>query len=365
MKQFNLNEYIANPEKKIATCSGKSVRVICTDKKGTTKKNEESPYCIIGLVAEDNGHESTHYYNKDGINLCFNDENIFFIDEELNDDCIKESIMRFIYDAYIHDSVSISDKNVCEQWINYLKRQGEHKLEDIEDEAVRKYMKLDKFALANMLAERDKINAKAIEAIESIEEQPSEWSEEDEEMRLDTIRAFYLAYPYALESENPRRKNIDWLKSLPERFNLQSNQEWSEEDEKMVRFYEADYNHEIGDMSMKEVIENRLKFKEWLTNKLKSLRPKSEGVYEAAIKDILKLCESYSVDGRWCIKAIDFWADVQLKCKDILKADCAIDNKPNWKPSEEQMKALKHCVDGWQDNAGSILDSLYSDLKTL
>ena len=38
---------------------------------------------------------------------------------------------------------------------------------------------------------------------------------------------------------------------------------------------------------------------------------------------------------------------------------------PHWKPTEEQMEALKHCVDGWPDRADGILDSLYNDLKTL
>ena len=47
-----------------------------------------------------------------------------------------------------------------------------------------------------------------------------EWSEEDEKMLKDTIREFHLAYPYAFDDENPRKKNIDWLKSLPERFNF-------------------------------------------------------------------------------------------------------------------------------------------------
>lgn len=64
-------------------------------------------------------------------------------------------------------------------------------------------------------------------------------------------------------------------------------QEWSDEDERMVRFYEADYNNQIGDMSMKYVIDMRLQFKNWLVNRLKSLRP-----------------------------------------------------QPHWKPSEEQMRAL-------------------------
>ena len=31
MKQFNLDEYLANPSKKVVTSDGESVRIICTD----------------------------------------------------------------------------------------------------------------------------------------------------------------------------------------------------------------------------------------------------------------------------------------------------------------------------------------------
>ena len=65
-----------------------------------------------------------------------------------------------------------------------------------------------------------------------------EWSEEDEKMRLDTIRAFYLAYPYALESENPRKKNIDWLKSL--RPSWKPSEEQMEALEYVIRDYRED-----------------------------------------------------------------------------------------------------------------------------
>lgn len=39
--------------------------------------------------------------------------------------------------------------------------------------------------------------------------------------------------------------------------------------------------------------------------------------------------------------------------------------RPSWKPSENQMKALKRCVDGWTDDGDGALDSLYNDLKKL
>ena len=49
--------------------------------------------------------------------------------------------------------------------------------------------------------------------------------------------------------------------------------EWSDEDEVMIRFYEADYDNKVGHLPMKEVVEMRLAFKNWLKNKLKLIRP--------------------------------------------------------------------------------------------
>ena len=46
MKQFNLEEYLANPSKKVVTRDGKSVRIICTDAKGICP--------VVGLVAYEN-----------------------------------------------------------------------------------------------------------------------------------------------------------------------------------------------------------------------------------------------------------------------------------------------------------------------
>ena len=33
MEQFNLEKYLENPNRKIVTCDGKSVRIVCTDRK--------------------------------------------------------------------------------------------------------------------------------------------------------------------------------------------------------------------------------------------------------------------------------------------------------------------------------------------
>ena len=43
MKQFNLEEYLAHPERKVVTRDGRDTRIICTDMKGTSMP-------ILGLV---------------------------------------------------------------------------------------------------------------------------------------------------------------------------------------------------------------------------------------------------------------------------------------------------------------------------
>lgn len=62
MKQFNLEEYLTNPSKKVITRSGNSVRILCTDAKGN--------FPIVALVEIHNGAENVirlrengHFYN--------------------------------------------------------------------------------------------------------------------------------------------------------------------------------------------------------------------------------------------------------------------------------------------------------------
>ena len=62
MKQFNLEEYLKNPTKKVITRDGRSARIICTDAKGN--------FPIIALVETYNGNEialrlkeNGHFYN--------------------------------------------------------------------------------------------------------------------------------------------------------------------------------------------------------------------------------------------------------------------------------------------------------------
>ena len=59
MKPFNLDEYLANPSRKVITRRGLNARIICTDRKDLI-------YPIVALIETKSGGESIQYYTKDG-----------------------------------------------------------------------------------------------------------------------------------------------------------------------------------------------------------------------------------------------------------------------------------------------------------
>ena len=77
MKQFNLEEYLKNPSRKVVTRDGSKVRIICADKKGACP--------IVALVTRCDGvAEETVTYTKNG--KFFNDTSykydLFFAPEK-------------------------------------------------------------------------------------------------------------------------------------------------------------------------------------------------------------------------------------------------------------------------------------------
>lgn len=59
MKQFSLEEYLANPSRKIVTRDGRSVRIICIDRRGYTCP-------IVALVEEEDNKDTVCTFKKDG-----------------------------------------------------------------------------------------------------------------------------------------------------------------------------------------------------------------------------------------------------------------------------------------------------------
>ena len=59
MKQFNLEEYLKDPNKKVVTRDGRNVRIICTDRKGTE-------YSVVALCTMSNESEDCYFYFPSG-----------------------------------------------------------------------------------------------------------------------------------------------------------------------------------------------------------------------------------------------------------------------------------------------------------
>ena len=78
MKPFNLDEYVANPSKKVVTRDGRNVRILCTDREG-------SIYPIVALIRDDNRElEILVTYTKDGRPAEYNEAyyTLFFAPEK-------------------------------------------------------------------------------------------------------------------------------------------------------------------------------------------------------------------------------------------------------------------------------------------
>ena len=76
MKQFNLQEYLANPNRQVVTRDGRKVRIICTDRKGTTP--------IIALINSGVSEELGYAFYSDGKYFIDKDDKVdlFFAPEK-------------------------------------------------------------------------------------------------------------------------------------------------------------------------------------------------------------------------------------------------------------------------------------------
>lgn len=75
MRQFNLEEYLANPNRKIVTRDGRSARIVCTDR-------GETEYPIVALV-KDKNEENIYSFSPNGVcSPIVNDDDLFFAPEK-------------------------------------------------------------------------------------------------------------------------------------------------------------------------------------------------------------------------------------------------------------------------------------------
>ena len=107
MKQFNLEEYLKNPTRKVITRDGRKARIICTDAKGG--------YPVIGLVEIYKGTESALEFSKCGAfySTEINMNDLFFAPEK-HEGWIN--IFKNVYDNYIGQSRIFESKEAAEKY---------------------------------------------------------------------------------------------------------------------------------------------------------------------------------------------------------------------------------------------------------
>ena len=79
MKEFNLEKYLENPNRKVVTRDGRSVRIVCTDRRGLNVKP------IAALITIPNGDEIIKTYWGNGVETQGYEDNpndLFFATEK-------------------------------------------------------------------------------------------------------------------------------------------------------------------------------------------------------------------------------------------------------------------------------------------
>ena len=203
-----------------------------------------------------------------------------------------------------------------------------------------------------------------------LEKQKSaEWSEVELLFRGEKVtvkRPFYRDDKGRGYSTTEQDEEVAWnaLRAWCEKkgislYDLYPKAEWSEEDETrltniLIMLKEYLIHHYSKDDIDKSV--------DWLENRVKFLRPqpKKELSIEKAIQwldDTFYFLDNSSGRGRDCeITTHDF--DSLEEMYDSFRKAVIVDSEPHWKPSEEQMKALKECGE-----CKRCIKKLYEDLK--
>lgn len=191
---------------------------------------------------------------------------------------------------------------------------------------------------------------KAIKEVEQKEQKSAEWSKNDT-VFLNEITDFFENKTVRLQHDIDMYAH--WLKSLPERFNFQPKEEWSEEDEHRITdaiyFLESAKIHYADTSEIEETIA-------WLNSLPERFNLPSKQEWseedEKAFKRAIDCVRSWEID----------YCDGDNRISERLKS-----LNPSWKPSEEQMDALKELIDdanraGWVTPGAT---ELYEQLKKL
>lgn len=242
----------------------------------------------------------------------------------------------------IPSSIKTSRKETLKNIISYFKYERKTTQEEIHISFIP--------CLENLLKDVENTNS------------PAEWSEEDEANWQNYIKQLELQY-----SKGPNVvlwDDINWLKyvhdkfkSLPERFNLQPKQEWSEEDYNVILIAIDWLEYYRDTFATTEQTKDEITT---CVERLESLRPQSHWKPSEQEKGALRTAIYILTEERNFPKAA-------AQLQSILNAFEGKESRKDWKPSEEQMIALKKAICylaeyGSRSDDDLVLDTLYDEL---
>lgn len=198
---------------------------------------------------------------------------------------------------------------------------------------------------------------KCISFLKSLRPQSKkEWSKEDENKLNHILEIVHIASGSEVSVEE-KEELESFLKSL----RPQQKQEWSKEDEKKIHFLSRLIELQVKDDEYCFGEDFRTISKQEAIEMLKSLRPQSKQEWTEEDKNIIEtLIQELRLNAQFesAVRKLGLDYVQTLTVLDKCRRLCPCSS---WKPSEEQMEALKNA----QDILVSDLNSLYNDLKKL
>ena len=123
MKQFNLQEYLANQNRQVVTREGQKVRIVCTDRAGLNAKP------IVALITLPNGDEVIKTFWDNGIETAGSEDknDLFFAPSKHTDyiNLYRDESVYFLGAVYTSEEYAKNIARGNDQYITTIKVEWE------------------------------------------------------------------------------------------------------------------------------------------------------------------------------------------------------------------------------------------------
>lgn len=288
---------------------------------------------------------------KEALESGYDKNTIEYIFPELaesKDEKIKKSLIRLVkafYDVNFPTPEGLSRKDL----LDWIEKQGEPT--DILADAILDSNK-DGLIADTMRHKKELVTCPICGSKIEKQSEPKPWSEEDEERYLSCLKILSTG-----NIEQPETINTKWLKSLKDRIQVQ--QEWNEENLMQLdaAIHLVSSTGHTATANWLRALKNRVLFQEkqkWSEEDERSIR---DSIFY--LKSARKYFEKneFLWDAKWFNLCIEWLESLYKK----------VPPQPQWKPSIEQLKLLKHIMENvpLSNVDKSDVGGLYLDLKKL